>query len=281
MKISSCALHTISPRDKNIFFQKHTEIQAYSKFKFGMGEIAENYAFAMKNYLLQTHTNFLNGQLLITSSAFKHVPTASFSIASHLSDYLKSQSLVNPNFDIKSIKINRNTLFENDYGKLSQAEREKLMAQNFLYFDTKMNLKQKKLLVIDDVFVTGSHENRVRELVSKYDFSEVLFLYIFKFQHIENPLLEHQLNTAFVKSLEQFTEIFFRDDFSLNARVCKFLLSYPDSEALESFLLEIPIQRLIALKKAIQLDGYDKMLSYQKNFQIICQMMDEKSQVTI
>ncbi|MCS6822096.1 MAG: phosphoribosyltransferase family protein [Microscillaceae bacterium] len=245
----------------------------YSRFKYGMQKEATSYAHALFEHVFLPIRSWIdtNPQVYLTSSAYKSVPTASDAIANELLSFLQNH------FDtsIHKFKIYRNNLFTHDYGTLSEQERHFYMQKVDLCLPQELNLSRQKVIIIDDIRITGAHENRLRELFLKQtQAQEVMFVYLAMFRHKVSPSIEHQLNHAWLDELEKLYLVFNNPHFLPNARLCKFLLSYSDRYKLRLFLERIPIESLHKLQEAIKSDGYAQMSAYQANCSLIQSILE-------
>lgn len=157
------------------------------------------------------------------------------------------------------------------------------MSNNPLVLPRWLNLRNKKLIVIDDIRVTGSHEESVLNLIAKHQPESVCKMYILilmpsTFSHflwytshvalfeptkgLEKPQHEATLNSAIVKNLTDLDNLIkgMGENYIPNARVCKFLLSQQDHTALKQFLKRQSHHLLRTLFEYMEGDGYPHFL---------------------
>jgi len=264
MKSFHLSLHLISSTADGYYDQNGLPFDSlrYSMFKYGCHASAESYALRMAQMIRHEFPHWRSEEVMMAGSAFKVAPTASEAIANLVYVYLK------PFFPLlQKIKIRRDSIFPNDYGSLSIAERESLMNRNILWIDED-SLRGKKLIVVDDLRVTGAHEKKITQLVEK-SASEVLFCYVGRLVGSYQPSCEAHINQSAVGSLADLKDIIRRGHFHVNARVCKYVLSYGDATELSHFLSNVPEQVLSTLDLCIQGDGYHLMTEYMRNYEIL------------
>ncbi len=274
MKIHRFSLYQLCTAKGLVIDQNNQPFDAvsYSKFKYGLGNVSQKYARSIFDSFINTsHQFFRDDSIFITSSAFKFVPTASNSIVNHLLNFF-----LNAEVHLNKIKIHRKNIFESDYGNLSLIDRQEMMQKTDLYIDESVHLDNGKIIVVDDIRITGSHEKRIANLLAKLNIKEVFFMYVAEFKSEVEPYVENLLNHAFVKDIHQLKPLFESPCFQLNARICKFLLSYPHSDCFSSFLQGLKNEILNHVLIAIYGDHYEKIPSYQKNFQLLLQVMDNR-----
>ncbi|SFC70072.1 PRTase ComF-like [Flexibacter flexilis DSM 6793] len=248
----------------------------YSRFKYGSGQAAAHYAAQMYEVLRDKLTQ-VSGQWLITASAYKYVPTASNAIADAIYALITNNL---PAIKIEKIKIRRQRLFASDYGNLDEEQRKNLMRQTDLQIDEEQ-VKGRNLIVVDDICVTGSHERRIAEMLGKTQVAQVYFLYVGQCRPPVVPNVEHRLNHEWMKSVENLLYIIENEYFIINARVCKFLLSYPYLPDLQAFYAQLSLDWLLSFQANMCGDGYDQMPEYADNYQILSNVIQQKRCFTI
>lgn len=256
-------------REANIIFD-HTgrlfDAYAYSRFKYGSKYMTKHYAQKMQTLLQQEFPHLWDlPSLWLTSSAYKFVATASHGLAENL----YQQSFEQHSFATKFVKIGRTRLFPADYGNLSQAEREAIMQQVDLQFELDYHLPQPEdLLIIDDIRITGAHENRLIEFAEREGFKRVYFAYIAQLSPKAEPTTEHWLNHTAIRDLRDLWNLWTEEGCLLNARICKFLLSYTHLKSLARFADALPTELSTHIAEAMWQDGYAHMDMYTQNWEI-------------
>lgn len=241
----------------------------YSRFKYGSHSNAAGYARELSMKVFSQYHKWKDEEVFITGSAYKVAPTASGAIADIMFEYLRPHFL-----NLRQVKINRESLFPNDYGSLSLSERNELMEQNRLWVDAEL-LQGKKLIVVDDLRVTGAHEKKIMQLMGGI-VEELLFVYVGQLVGEYLPCTESRINHAAIQSVKDLRDIIDEGNFHINARICKYLLSYQDTAGLHSFLKGLSVDVLEGLHNCICGDGYDQMPEYSRNFGYLKELLEEK-----
>jgi len=241
----------------------------YSKFKYGSTEIAKRYGVALAEKFITVYgeqmiaSNSSSTNLMISTSAFKYCPSASASVTNYFQDhvnwwlYKKGKKPMNKN------QIFRCETTEGDYGKLSSDQRQVLMMQNNYSVD--MNrLRGGTFLVLDDIRITGAHEQKVQHFLRDSGVETLFLLYVAMFETPPlNPGVESMVNDCWIKGrLSCVASIINSGHFTLNARVCKFLLSYKDLTELRLFFLQCPQKLIYDVFVSTVGDGYCFMKEY-------------------
>ena len=268
-KVHSIALFHLTRQADIVFDQAGNlfDAYAYSRFKYGSAYMARQYALQLYRLLRQHHAELWQiPTLWLTSSAYKFVPTASDSLAHYLWEHWLKKTAASP---IEKVKISRSLLFPADYGNLSQEERKQIMSKVDLHFDDALHTSQPKdLLIIDDIRITGAHEHRLLEFAERQGFERIYFAYIAHLSPKAEPTTEHWLNHTAIRDLEDLWDLWQLEGCLLNARICKFLLSYPDAKALEKFAKALPATLAAKIAEGMWQDGYADMEMYAENWKI-------------
>jgi len=274
-------------------FDADTEIlfdsSNYSMFKYGAGTVAKQYGYSLcarfieqyKGWFIQDNKSESEESIYITCAPFKVAPTASHAVASYFTEalnmYLLSRSL--PSAIL--FQIERSNVFEGDYAQLPALDRREVMSRNSLVLHHTIDLKNKHVILIDDIRITGSHEERVMNLITKHQPKSVCKMYVALFEQqkgLEKPQHEAALNNALVKTLADLDNLIkgMGDKYIPNARVCKFLLSQQDTTALRQFLGQQSYYVLKRILDYMQGDEYHSMQSYKRQYKIVKQVVQAK-----
>jgi predicted amidophosphoribosyltransferase len=222
--INKYSLHKIiSP--SNLSFSKIE----YSKFKFGDGLIAEKFGNDLaKNFINEELANKYKGeQIVVVSSPYSFIPTATFFMKNQFV-YTLNNWLMHMNHPVtQETKIHRPVSYSEDYGKLNAQERINLIGKDSFYIDQTF-IKDKLILFLDDVRITGSHEKMITKMLSENSIKNHCYLLYFAelVNDLIEPNFENELNYAFVKSIFDLNEIISDSKFSINTRIVKYILNY-------------------------------------------------------
>jgi hypothetical protein len=209
----------------------------YSKFKHGSKTIARKFGKELaKSFINWFDFSLIDKDIVICSAPYKFIPVAS----NTLKDYFLSK--FNP-FIVKTfnspidLKVFRGHSYNDDYGNATLEERSILISSDDFYIDSEI-IKDKCLIFIDDIRITGSHENRIHSLLKSINFDgTVIYLYYAELDNYSSihPNIENELNYAFVKNILDINFIIHNEDFIFNTRVVKYILKQP-KETFETFI---------------------------------------------
>lgn len=242
----------------------------YSEFKYGRGDIAREYGMAMARLLLHNHPELLEeDELYVSSSAYKAAPPASNSLvepfvttANTLADYAGSS------LNVVHFKIDRTNITQGDYAAMTVAEREVIMSRNGLVIPKGVNVSGQKVVALDDIFVTGSHEKSIEKLMQKSGVDTTYYLYIMRVRggHL-SPQIEAQINGTTVTSIDDVLRLAETSiPFIPNARMCKFILSKSESD-IARFVEQVDPVHLEKITDYATDDGLGDMESYRAGYE--------------
>lgn len=202
--------------------------EEYSRFKFGDGQVARKYGTELAMGFIQ---NCLKNetevpQLVIISSPYAFIPTATFVMKNHFVYCLNKWLAANQFPVVQETKIHRTITYKEDYGELDAAQRMALIGNDTFHIDAEF-LKGKTLVFLDDIRITGSHEKMILKMATQYGIkNKAWLLYFAELTNARvHPRIENYLNHAFVQTLFDLTTIVNGVDFQINTRVTKFLLN--------------------------------------------------------
>lgn len=246
--------------------------EEYSKFKFGCKSIAREYGLELAkkfawNYILSG--KLAGKKIVVLSSPYCFIPTATFAMKNYFVQELNQWLIKSGGDVVEEVKINRTITYKEDYGELNADQRLSLIQNDGFQFDTEA-IKDKVLILLDDIRITGSHEKVIERMVQSYGL-ENNRIYVY-FAMLDNPLIdpkvENVLNYAYVKNLDDLDSIIKNDNFLLNTRVIKYILGYDHEE----FKVFINHQKIVTVESIYHLaigNSYHKIEDYSKNLEYI------------
>lgn len=252
----------------------------YSRFKYGDGEAAEKLGFDLAREFIVRRPDLLEepSDLVLTTSPYMHIPKGAATILEAFRDYLNQYLFERGRGAVSSVVTLRTEAFEGDYGTFDEASRKKMMrAAGMFAYDS--FIAGKNLVLIDDVRITGSHEQNMLEFFGDKDLQELCFLYIAAVDPLQakgNPQIESKMNHAWVNGIDRVSEIMRSPRFALNARVCKYILSHGTEAAAQGFYSSLLDERLRELYVSIVAEGYAAMPSYRDSFSLLRAEMEKR-----
>ena len=200
----------------------------YSRFKFGDGTVARAFGTALAKGFIEKHlmNEYVKQQFVVISSPYAFVPTATFAMKNYFVFELNHWLAENDFPVIQEAKVHRTITYKEDYGNLDAAKRLSLIANDSFHID-KDFLKNKSLIFLDDIRITGSHEKMIIKMLDEYQLTNDLFLLYYA--ELVNkdipPNIENTLNYFKVKSIFDLDDIIKGEKFYINTRIVKYILN--------------------------------------------------------
>jgi hypothetical protein len=237
----------------------------YSKFKHGSKTQARIFGRSCAEVFPMDC--FKDKTIIFYPAPYKNIPTASSSFKDYLIGFATKNFLTH-NIKVKQGKIHRAYSYDNDYGKMSKEERAKAISSDMFSIDKEFISPDDVLVFIDDIRITGSHEDRINELMQREGIkNEYRFIYIANYIG-HDPSVEHRLNHAAVNNLKDVNNIIRNEEFIFNTRVTKYILG-ADIEHFVSFITYQSDTFRETLFTLSVLNEYHTNKKYSTNFNIL------------
>jgi hypothetical protein len=221
--------------------QDFTDIESYSRFKFGDGEVGGRYGATLGSLVLNEAVELLNAhEVHVTSSAFRVAPPASESLVGPFlasADAAAREEGAATTFS--RFKIGKSRLATDNYAGMSFEERSQTL-QSDLVLPSGLELEGQSVIILDDIRVTGLRQAALESLLEGAGVARASFYYVL---HVPDgkvyPQTEAIINARSVKTIDDILELAIRPGFVPNVRLCKFILSQTLNE-LERFCSSVP-----------------------------------------
>lgn len=250
----------------------------YSEFKYGNKQISKKFGYALAKGFINTHkNNLLEKEIIVLPSPYSFIPTATFSMTMYfiyqLNYWLKKQNKKTAEI----IKIHRDITYKEDYGNLSAKKRLELIGNDKFHID-KLVIKDKLLLFIDDIKISGSHQFVIERMIKDYNIdNDRFFIYFAALKNSTiHPKIENFFNNAKIKSIYDLDEIIESGNFKFNTRVVKFILSKKTNE-FEMFIENKKSNFKENLYHLAIGNGYHEMNFYNQNLYYLERLLFDKN----
>lgn len=243
------------------------DINEYSKLKFGSDSVAMKFGYELAERFFDNHNEILlSNQCVVIPSPYNYVENAATVMTKHFLNRINAL-LVNANGNqVEYMTVARKVSYTADYGFLSKIERQKLINQDTFYFNKEL-VKGKFLIFVDDVRITGSHEEKLIDVLTTRKLkNDAMFLYFASYMG-NDPSIESRINFAAIKSVDDYIELSKQFNHHLIVRPIKFLLSAEPDE-FQKFI-DSPRSDLRGLYFAAIAEGYHKIPVYQLNINML------------
>lgn len=248
----------------------------YSRFKYGSKSVARVFGkeladkFIRSAHFHKIEQSLVNGkQLVVVTSPYMFIPTATFAMKDYFIAEFNDTIIeygINP---VQETKIHRTLSYNADYGAMTQADRRKAISGDEFHIDRDF-VKDKFVLFMDDIIITGAHEERVQSMIDRLKLDcDYMFLYFAKLDNPETqPQIENFLNFYAIKNLLDINRIIKDDDFIFNTRVVKYILNAKHEECKPFLDYQSTIFKNTLYHYAIG-NAYHKMPEFEKNLKYL------------
>ncbi|WP_118975171.1 phosphoribosyltransferase family protein [Taibaiella koreensis] len=244
---------------------------AYSKFKFGDGDIARAFGQELGRHFVELHGDALLAEenIVFVPSPYHAIPTASNALSLFFRDEVNRFLFRHQRKSLLQSKIHRYKTYTVDYGNLDFEERMRLISSDTYHLD-KHFLEGRMVLFIDDIKITGSHEQIIRQQLEREEIKG-RFVFVYYAQLMNKaipPNFENYLNYFAVKDRSDLVTIINEDNFIMNTRIIKYILK-SDPVDLMAFIHALREERLPEMVNYAIGNNYHLMEDYQHNLMLI------------
>lgn len=246
-------------------------IESYSKMKFGCDRSAREMGYDLAESFFKTHAALvMSNRAVVIPSPYNIVPNAATIMTKHFVNRLNHLLVEANGTHVEYSIVHRKVSYVNDYGFLSKKDRKGLIDNDSFYLNRDF-LEDKLLIFIDDVRITGTHEEKLVEILQRDNVTNpVAFLYFATYQGTK-PDIEAALNFAGVANIADYVELSKQPNHHVIVRPLKYILSQK-TEELERVLSLVDKSTLDEIYYGCLAEGYYTIPSYQRNFAVISQL---------
>jgi len=264
------SLHKIE-NENSLGFSPHD----YSRFKFGDGAVAHKFGLSLARGFISDvlSKESLDQQIVVISSPYAFVPTATYALKTFFV-YELNHWLAHHDFPVvQEAKVHRTITYKEDYGNLDATQRLALIANDSFHIDS-VFLAGKTLLFLDDIRITGSHERMIDRMIAANNLqNDIYMLYFAQLVNEQiHPSIENRLNYHNVKSIFDLQDIILSEDFQINTRIVKYLLS-SEVEIFSVFIKDQSESFIRNLYNMALGNSYHRIENYQANINYIKQLL--------
>ena len=253
------AAHSFSSYEDTPF-----DVKDYSRLKFGCDATAKKFGYQLAESFFAAHSDkLLANHCVVIPSPYNFVKNAATVMTLHFVDRINELCVEANGRHVEYCTIARKVSYTADYGFLSKEKRKGLINQDTFYINREQ-MRGKLLIFIDDVRITGAHEEKLVDVLATRRLkNDAMFLYFAEYFG-DQPEVEAQLNFSAVQSPLDYVELTKTEDHHLIVRPIKYLLGQDESNF--SLLLEkLTPKFLQKLYFAAVSEGYFSIPLYQSN----------------
>lgn len=242
----------------------------YSQLKFGSDRIARKFGYELADAFFKAHADvLLVNNCVVIPSPYNHVKNAASIMTEHFVDRL-NHLLVNANGNhVETSIIHRKVSYTNDYGFLSKEKRRSLIDNDNFYLNRQF-IKGKVLIFVDDVRITGTHEDKLVDILTRERLkNDAFFLYYGDYIKREVGCdIEAEINFAGITDVASYVELAKEPHHHIIVRPIKFLLKQPEV-TFNHVLREMSDAALLQIYNGCLGEGYYRIPEYQANFGLL------------
>lgn len=240
----------------------------YSELKFGSDAAARHFGYELADTFFNRYQDHLvENQSVVIPSPYNYVPNAATVLTRHFCDRLNEHIISRGGEHVEYTIIHRKVSYTKDYGFLSKEKRKSLI-DNDSFAMNKDFIAGKQLIFVDDIKITGTHEEKLIEIMQKDGIqNNAFFLYIGNYFG-ESPEIEAQLNFAGVKCLADYVRLTEEPNHHMIIRPIKYILSRQHSE-LRDTVPHFSNDVLLKIYNGCLAEGYYKIPEYEKAFRAL------------
>ncbi len=210
----------------------------YSRFKYGSKSVAREFGkelgLKLAEYILSRGDIDKHTQIVIAPSPYMFIPTATFALKNYVISWLNPVLIKNGYKVVQETKVFRQTSYTEEYGTMSAEKRKEMIGSESFHTDP-LFIKDKYVIFLDDIKITGSHQERMEEMIVRLGLDKIMKGFLFGYyanlvDSKSDPTIENYLNLYSMKSLLDLDKIIKNDEFIFNTRNVKYILNAPHVE---------------------------------------------------
>lgn len=228
-------------------------VVAYSRMKYGDASIARNWGVALARHFVSTQPElaFDPRRVIVTGPSYKYLSTAAQGIAEAFSTVLNSARQMRGVEPTLPLHIIRAWVGSDSYAMASREERARQLPKGGQHVDLGL-VSDSIVIVIDDVSITGTTEETIREHIQEANPAMMCFLHVAdvdREQALANSRIEDAMNKIIEPTLNDFLSRINLRNMRLNSRVFRTIMetSTTDVEGLEWFMSLVPDSFLMTM----------------------------------
>lgn len=240
----------------------------YSRLKFGSDLAAKEMGHELAREFFHAHADaILANRCVVISSPYNFIENAATLMTKHFINKINEMSVNSRGEQVEYSIIHRKVSYTNDYGFLSKEKRKGLIDNDSFYLNRDF-IEGKLLIFIDDVRITGTHEDKLKEILIRDGIKNDAFFLYFANYNGNSPSIEADLNFSSVKNLEDYVELTKEDGHQVIIRPIKYMLGQK-LDVLAGALKQFTNEFIEKLYFGCFAEGYHKIPNYQPQFGLI------------
>lgn len=250
--------------------------EMYSRLKFGCDTAARTMGHELAKKFFAAHSDkLIANKTVVIPSPYNHVPNAATVMTGHFVNKLNSLLVHTNGRHVEYSIIHRKVSYTNDYGFLSKEKRKGLIDNDSFYMNRDF-LDGKMLVFVDDVTITGTHEEKLIEILERENVkNDAAFVYFGEY-YGNQPDIEGQLNFRYVTDFEKYINMTYQPNHHVIVRPIKYVLAQTPADV-RVFCESVSYDHLEQVYHGCLAEGYYKIPKYQENFGVIVEVYKQRS----
>lgn len=219
------------------------DVNDYSRLKFGSEIVARAFGRELADAFFDKHRDLLaTQQCVVIPAPSTTVPVAATLMGHHFRNRLNEHLDVSGLGPVEWTMIHRNMAYNHNYACLGKEERKAILS-NDARFMANSYVADKHLLFIDDVTITGTHEEEIVHFLWREQLPNRHTFVAFAKYMGDDPSIETRLNHVCIKDARDLVKLSREPGHRLTTRAVRLFLDTSLAEFLE--LLEIAPDTLL------------------------------------
>ena len=244
------------------------DVEEYSRLKFGSDRVAKKFGRQLADAFFHEYYQILTIQKCVVIPApSTTVPVAATLLANHFFNRLNARLANVGHLPVEMTHVHRDMTYNNNYADLQKEERQRLLAGDAQYFNRDF-VKGKHIIFIDDVRITGSHEEKLESVLKSLKLTNARTYVSFCRYTGTNPSIEGKLNHCYIRDAKDLVRMAHEHGHVMTTRAIRLLLEY-DPNKIDELLQQAPDVFLESAYHAAIVKGYNLVPEYVQSFRVL------------
>lgn len=239
----------------------------YSLLKFGHLGCAKEMGCDLATQFFNTHQSLiLTEKLIVIPSPYNYVENAATMMTHWFYRQLNRLIYEVNGQPAEYTTIQRKVSYTHDYGFLSKEHRKGLLDNDEFYINREY-MQGKTIVFVDDVKITGTHEDKLKEILTKESLDDRGHFFLYYAQYLgDRAEIESELNFTAAVTPETLSALLNHGG-ELLIRPIKFIMSMESDKFKEFIDNQLCLDKKIELYDKCLAEGYHYIPKYLPNFQ--------------
>jgi len=263
MSVVASELHRFSDLETAPFNAK-----LYSAMKFGHSGVADSFGRMMAAKFASHRAGTLHSkQCVVIPAPSTMVPVAATLISRAFTNELNAivDVLTRGQMTVEWTMIHRDMTYDNNYADLPKEQRKVLLAGDALHLN-KDYVRGKHLIFVDDIRITGSHEEKITDFMSAEGLGNTYEFVTFATYTGDDASIEHRLNHSFIRNAADVVRMAntIGREHVVTTRAIRILLK---SDTFDSDIAPANPRFIVESHEAAMVKGYNRVPELRENYE--------------